>query len=454
MRSGNIGKKGWRQMLWRVGLILGASLAVHGTAAAASNAIGLSVDPAFGSEGFAAIPRYASADPGTTITPVGLVRLSTAGGYVAATLQNVSNLPRLVLTRFTDGGQLDTGWGVGGSQLPALPSPYLTGSSTSAIRLVAGQESGQDTFYLAFSLQGTPSFSVAVAKFHASGAFDANFGFGGYGVSSLPVSAPGGIQELRGAAHSVVFGIPVLVVAVAAPGNKIVFSRAHGSGAAAMSDQGGTSVVTFGSAVTFLQMRTAGPNNVELVGSAGNDALYLRYDAGTLERVSRVFRFRCPAGTNWSVIDALERPAAFGADALLAGRAFCDGIGAVAVTVRMADIATAPTEIWSARTETNATCTSTTAPCLPVMLAYSDSFAQIAATVTPNGRLVPVRLDTGAVLAGNPMNGFGGNIYPQHSSYRGIAFRYPSLVGFGLYVPQVNGLVGLVVDGLFIDGFQ
>lgn len=453
MRGNDIDKGGWRGLLRRVGWMVAASLAVLHPAADASNALGMALDPDFGSNGFIAIPRYVTADPGTTITPIGMVRLKHDGGYIVATLQNVSNVPRMALSRFTAAGSLDTSWGQGGTQMPALPSPYLDAAPSSAIRLVAGEEGGQDIFYLAFSLQGSPSFSVAVAKFQANGSFDSSFGFGGYGVSSLPTSAPNGIGPLRGAAFTLVFGQPVLVVVVSAPGNRLVFSRAHGPGSAAMSDQGGGSVVTLGSSPTLLQMRNAGPNKVELVGGLGSLALYLRYDAGTLELHSRTFHFRCPAGTNWSVADALERPAAFGDDVLLVGRASCIGVGPVAVVTRMVNVADAPNEVWSARTETDTVCTTTSSPCLSVMLAFSESRPDVAVSVTPKGRLVPVRLADGKVLAGQPMNSFGG-AYPQHSSYRGIIFRYPSLVGFGLDLPQVSGLVGLRVDGLFVDGFE
>jgi hypothetical protein len=455
MGMGNMVGAGLRQWVGRAVLGVGASIAAAGSCAAGSNPIGLAFDPGFGTEGFSAIPRHATADAGTTITPVGVIHLDTSGGYVAASLQKAGNLSRIVLTRYTESGALDAGWGTGGSQMPALPSPYLDAGSANAIRLVAGSENGQDIFYVAFSLAGSPSYSVAVAKFFANGAFDANFGFGGYAVSSLPVSAPGGLRELRGAAFTPVFGLPVLVVVVAAQGNRLVFSRAHGSGTAALSDQGGGSSVVFGNSPNLLQVRTNGPNHIELVGNAGDEAFYADYDAGTLTLASRTFRFPCPSGTSASAIDALERPAGWNGDVLVMGRAACIALGTVAVVARVANIATSPSMTWIARTETGGVCSpGGLGLCPQVMLAYSDSYPGVAITMTPQNKLVPVDTTDGSLMAATPVNALGAFSYAQHSSYRGIVFRYPRLVGFGLQVPAVNGLAGLTVDGLFIDGFQ
>ncbi|HSX63010.1 MAG TPA: hypothetical protein VLF18_22720 [Tahibacter sp.] len=455
MGMSNMIGTGLRQWVGRAVLGVGASIAAAGSCAAGSNPIGLAFDPGFGTGGFAALPRHPGADAATTITPIGIVHLDASGGYVSATLQRANNIPRIVLTRYTESGQLDTGWGNGGSQMPALPSPYLDSGTVNAIRLVAGSESGQDIFYVAFSLPGTPGYSVAVAKFFASGAFDGNFGFGGYAVSALPVSAPNGLRELRGAAFTQVFGLPVLVVVVAAPNNRLVFSRAHGSGTAALSDQGGGSSIVFGNSPNVLQMRTNGPNHVELVGNSGDEAFYGDYDAGTLSLASRTFRFPCPGGTSASAIDALERPAGWNGDVLVMGRAACISLGTVAVVARMRDIATAPSAVWLARTETGGVCVPGGLNLCPqVMLAYSDSYPNVAITMTPQNKLVPVDTADGSLLAATPVNALGPDSYAQHSSYRGIVFRYPRLVGFGLQIPAVNGLAGLFVDGLFIDGFQ
>jgi hypothetical protein len=446
---------GLRQWVGRAVLGVGASIAAAGSCAAGSNPIGLAFDPGFGVEGFSAVPRHSTADAATTITPVGVVHLDASGGYVAASIQRASNVPRMVLTRYTESGQLDTGWGIGGSQMPALPSPYQDAGSVNAIRLVAGSENGQDIFYLAFSLSGTPSYSVAVAKFFANGSFDGNFGFGGYAVSTLPSSAPNGLRELRGAAFTQVFGLPVLVVAVAAPNNRMVFSRAHGSGTAALSDQGGGSSVLFGTSPNILQMRTFGPNHVEFVGNAGDEAFYGDYDAGTLTLQSRTFRFQCPSGTTASAIDAIERPASWNGDVLVMGRATCISEGTVSLVARMSNIATAPSAVWLARTELGGVCVpGGLTMCPQVMLAYSDSRPGIAITMTPQNKLVPVDTVNGRALAATPVNALGPNSYAQHSSYRGIVFRYPRLVGFGLQIPMVSGLAGLFVDGLFINGFQ
>jgi hypothetical protein len=420
----------------------------------ASNALGVAFDPAFGTNGFTPLPAHANADAGTTITPIGIVHLDVAGGYVAASMQRVSGNYRMVLTRYTENGAVDGSWGTSGSQLPALPSPYLASSTADYVRIVAGRESGQDIFYLAFSLFSSPDLYIAVAKFQASGAFDPGFGNGGYAVSKLPASAPVGLLTLQGAAFTEVFGLPVLVVAVNAVGNRLVFTRAHGTGTAALSDQGGGSSLVLGATPTFMQARTFGPNHIELVGAANNDAFYIDYDAGTLTASTRVFRLPCPSGSNWSAIDAIARPAAFGGDALVVGRSSCIGQGVTSIVARVADIATTHTMVWSAQTETNSACNSSNSPCPAAMLAYDDAHPQHALTVTPLGYLAPVRLADGATLPTFGIGSIGGPAAAQPSTYRGIAFRWPRLVGFGVIPPSTQGVAGLVLDGIFGDGFD
>ncbi|MBL8300958.1 MAG: hypothetical protein JNN30_21665 [Rhodanobacteraceae bacterium] len=456
MGMSNMAGPSLRQWVGRAVLGVGASIAAASCCSAASNPIGLAFDPDFGSGGFSELPLHVSADKTSSIVPIGVIHLDTSGGYIAASLQQVNNLPRMVLTRYTEAGALDLSWGSQGSSMPALPSPYVGGNgSPDAIRLVAGSENGQDIFYLAFSLPNGANFFVGVAKFVASGAFDASFGFGGYAASSLPVSAPGGLLELRGAAFTRVFGLPVLVVIVAAANNRLVFSRAHGSGAATLSDQGGGSSIQFGNSPNILQVRTNGPNHIELVGNTGNEALYADYDAGTLTLVSRTFRFPCANGSTASAIDAIERPAGWNGDVLVMGRTACITEGATSVVARMANIATSPNPVWLAQTEVGSLCTpGGMTLCTGVMLAYSDARPGIAITMTPRNKLVPVNTVTGRPMAATPVNALSGQFYAQHSSYRGLVFRYPRLVGFGLDVAARKGLAGLFVDGLFIDGFQ
>ncbi|MBL8300960.1 MAG: hypothetical protein JNN30_21675 [Rhodanobacteraceae bacterium] len=451
-------------------LIVGvmAWVAVAGSCFAGSNPIGLAFDPGFGTAGFSTIPLQPVADAGSSAVPIGVIHLAVGGGYVLASLQRVSSVYRIVLTRYTEAGMLDTSWGVNGSQMPALPSPhvdfgFISGNETNTMRLVAGSENGQDIFYLAFSLrQGVDDFSVAVAKFVASGAFDSSFGFGGYAVSKLPNSAPGGLDRLRGAAFTLVFGLPVLVVVVEAPGNRLVFSRAHGAGSAALSDQGGGSSVLFSSSLTITQVRTNGPNHIELVGRLGTEALYADYDAGTLALNYRTTVFPCPFSTAGSVIDAIERPAGWNGDVLVAARADCPTVGIVSLVARIAAVATAPNMVWYASTGTNdASCTiaTTPLPCLPAMLAYSANYPGVAITRTPNSRLVPVDVINGRAMEATPFSALSvdGSIVPNFSSYRGTLFRYPRLVGFGQLAGSGTaqyGIAGLFVDGLFINGFN
>jgi hypothetical protein len=456
MRIGDMGE-GSRRRLWRLFLFVAASIAAGlSPVASALNALGLAFDPAFGTQGFVSIPRHTSADPSAPITPVGMVHLPAAGGYVALSLQTVSGNARMVLSRFTDAGALDTGWGVNGNQLPGLPVPYMADGTTHSIRLVAGQQSGQDVFYLAFSLNnGGGSQALAVAKFTASGAFAADFGFGGYAASTLPTSAPLGLREVRGAAFTLVFGAPVLVVVVAAPNNRLVFTRAHGAEGAALSDQGGGSSIVFGANINVFQMRANGPNHVEILGSAANDAFYADYDAGTLTLASRVFRFGCTGGTSWAAVDALEHPAAFNGDALVISRAQCSSGETRALMARITNIATAPSAIWQAVTGTNLpACTSGTQPCTQALLAYDENLPHLALVVTPQGELAPVRTADGSALPRQNMAGIGGPAAAQPSTIRGAVFRYPRLIGFGTQAPATAGLAGLRLDGLFADGFD
>ncbi|MDC8013904.1 hypothetical protein [Tahibacter soli] len=452
MHNGNIGKRGLGKRLAQ--MILAVAFAAFASAGAfASNALGVAIDPAFGANGFTALPRYPTADPGTTVAPIGIAHLDVAGGYMVATLQRVSGNDRMVLTRYTESGAIDAGWAFGGSQLPGLPVPYTPGGSLNAIKLVAGKEAGQDIFYLAFSLFSSPDFYVAVAKFRADGSFDPNFGVGGYVSSRLPVSAPAGLLTVGGAAFTEVFGQPVLVVAVTGKNNRLVFTRAHGSGAGALSDQGGGSALTMLATPNILQMRGSGLNHVELVGSVANDALYMDYDAGTLVARPRVFRLPCPAGSNWSAVDAIARPGAFVDDALVAGRSSCIGQGVTSMVARVQNIVNAPVFPWTAVTETNTTCNGT-GPCIPVVFAYDDAHPDYALTVTPGGNIAPVRVADGATLSTFLLSNVGGASYPIHSTYRGTVFRWPRLVGFGVILPSSEAVSGLVIDGLFSDGFD
>jgi len=91
MQCDSIDKGGLRKRLWRMILTVGVLVASTAGPADAANSLGVAFDPTFGNGGFAALPAHPSADPGTPVTPIGLIRLDTAGGYVAATLQQVSS---------------------------------------------------------------------------------------------------------------------------------------------------------------------------------------------------------------------------------------------------------------------------------------------------------------------------------------------------------------------------
>ncbi|HJU38889.1 MAG TPA: hypothetical protein VJ724_04900 [Tahibacter sp.] len=456
MQSRDIDKGGLLIRLARIILAIGVVLASTTAPAGAANPFGLAPDPTFGTNGFTALPAHASTTPGAPITPIGIVRLDIGGGYIAATLQRVSAIDRIVLTRYAENGQFDIGWGTGGSQMPGLPPP-LVFAGADTIKLVAGRENGQDIFYVAFTVVSGGISSVAVAKFLASGAFDASFGFGGYATSTLPVGAPIGLISVQGAAFTEVFGLPVLVVALGANGGRLVFTRAHGLGTAALSDQGGGSSILIGAVPQVMQMRALGPDRVEVVGAVNYDALYVDYHAGTLASSWRMFDMPCQGANIASSVDAAARPAAFGGDTLVYGRAVCD-TGSHVVVARIANVATpAASLVWWRNVEADSQCNGGVAPCPTMLLAHDDAMGDHALVVTPLLRAYPVRLSDGVAGTGAYLSDVGSpSSYPQPSTYRGAVLRWPRLVGYGQVslFDATRGITGLRFDSLFADGFE
>src|SRR5262249_51996453 len=161
---------------------------------------------------------------------------------------------------------------------------------------------------------------------------------------------------------------------------------------ATFSDQGGGSVVTLSLSPQVLHARNRGPDHIEVFGSVREDALYIDYNAGALTASSGTFRLPCPAGGEWAKLDAIAHPAGYGGDALVLGRSLCNGQGMTSTVARVANIATAPSIVWSADTETGSGCDLHFSPCMPAVLAYDDTHPEYALTVTPLGRLAPVRV--------------------------------------------------------------
>ncbi|HJU38890.1 MAG TPA: hypothetical protein VJ724_04905 [Tahibacter sp.] len=444
-----------------VRLILAVGVLVASTTgpAHAANLLGIVPDPTFGANGFAPLQPFSGADAGTTIRPIGFARLDVAGGYVAATLQRVAGVERMVLTKFAQNGQPDTAWGAGGSLLPALPAPVS--SSGDGVKLVAGRVNGEDIFYLAFNLVAGGNRYVAVARFLGNGAFDTRFGVGGYATSTLPVSAPAGLLNVEGAAFTDVSGEPTLVVALAASGGRLVFTRAHGAGATALSDEGGGASMLVSGVPTIMQMRAFGPNHVEVVGTLDGNALYVDYDAGALTSSWRVFDLPCPTGSGSPevMIDAVAHPAAFGSDVLVYARMRCVA-GMYEVVARIANIASQVQPlgvVWQSTVEIGSACNFGAVACAAMFLAIDDAIPNHALVTSPLSRHYPVRLADGTVRPYGALSQIGTpSPYPRPSAYRGTVLHHSRLVGFGqaTAADATPGITSVLVDGLFADGFE
>jgi hypothetical protein len=236
-----------------------------------------------------------------------------------------------------------------------------------------------------------------------------------------------------------------------------VFTRAHGSGTAALSDQGGGSSILIGAGPVVTQMRTFGPNHVELVGAVSTvHALYVDYDAGTLASSWRMLDLPCQGTAGWSMIDAVAHPAAFGGDTLVYGRVLCS-TGVNTVVARIANVAaTSAQVVWWRVVEAGDQCNQGPVPCPQMMLAYDEAMLDHALLVTPLRWFYPLRLSDGTLrLPGDSMASFG-TPYPLPSTYRGGVLRHPRLVGFGEAAPfdATKGVTSMLFDGIFSGDFD
>jgi hypothetical protein len=163
-------------------------------------------DASFGISGYAPIPSVDIATPGAS--PLGFVRLPLSGGYLMLSVQTVGGVSRVVASRFTEAGAVNTAWGSGGSlAYGGIPAPKNAASFGEAqARVVVNLEGSPaaEVIYLTGlydDLTGRPN--LMAARLGADGALlgfgnSELFGFIGGAASIDAVSPAGGDALYKG----------------------------------------------------------------------------------------------------------------------------------------------------------------------------------------------------------------------------------------------------------------
>lgn len=422
----------------------------------------IATDRGFGSNGLARLPTVDPAHPGSL--PLGFVRMPLSGGYVHFSVQQVGSNARVVASRYTDNGTLNTGWGSGGSQIYALPVPDGIGSGDPGqveARVVVGLEGSpaSEILYLVGKLiGGDGKHYLTVARFAANGSLLAfssdnlpvHFAFGAGSIVSAATSS-----RLFGAGGTNRYGVLVAVQGRLSELNKTALIQIQES----------TIFETFSSSFTRPDLRINqlvmnADGKADVVGTEGGKALYMQYDASNdLLLQERFFDLPCASGATASVADGLVRNAALGSDVLLVGRANCTGGGQASVLARVANIATAPGINWRLTTADDlGGCGSLLDTCPVHSVLMSTALAGRIYATLPTGYLAHVNGGTGsaALLGFDALLGSDLAILPaprwgtdqSHPYLAGLAYGFDSSSGF------IFGLGRIALDRTFAGGFD
>lgn len=130
----------------------------------------VALDRSFGNDGFVALPLVEEGSPAPV--PLGIVRTPISAGYIAFSVQRVAGVPRIVASRFMDGGDLSFYWGDGGSRHYSLPNPVDREGKYGAdrqIRMAVNMENDKEVIYVAFLFRDFSGIQLMVARLGADG---------------------------------------------------------------------------------------------------------------------------------------------------------------------------------------------------------------------------------------------------------------------------------------------
>lgn len=413
-------------------------------------------DRSFGSGGFAALPVVSPATPGSV--PLGFVRMPSSGGYLYFSVQQVGANLRVIASRYTDAGAINTGWGSGGNLVYAVPVPDGVGGGAPLediqARVVVGLE-GSPAAEIVY-LVGRFSGNLTVARFAADGTFLS------FASDPLPIGfafGPGSISAVA-AGGNLFGGNTGLLVAVQGRSSEI-------NRTALIQIQGGSIFETFGIRLNRPDLRInqivlQADGKADLVGTQGAKATYLRYDARSNVLLNEQF-FDLPcasSATLASVADGIVRGGALVNDVLISGRSQC-GSGQQSSVVRIASVETLPTVAWSIGTGTDlGGCTALLDPCLASFVTLSGVVPGRAYAVTPGAYLAQVDVTgSGRLLGRDALMGEAGGsalvIVPSNKF--GASHAHPSIAGIGYSVTPGGAVFGfgrVVLDRLFAGEFD
>lgn len=415
----------------------------------------MALDRSFGANGFAALPQLDPTQPG--IAPIGFVRLPLSGGYVYFHVQQVGANTRVVATRFHDNGTINTGWGSNGSLIYTVPVP-AGGSSGDPLereaRVAVGVESGAEVIYLAEKFVSGGTF-LGVARFAADGTFVS------FDSSNLPTYLTSAMSSITAiTTHPNMFFGDGLLVAVQGSGADSTRTALVHVTDGTIDNATNASLVRPGLRVNHLIAHPDG--RVDVVGTEAGFMLYVEYNADNdTWGTDRFFHFPCPSGgtATASAADGMVRPASFGSDVLIIGRAVCSG-GPHAMVARVSAIGTSPSVSWAVATTSDlGGCTDLVDRCRVSFAAVSSAGANRAYATTPMATLAHIDIDSNpGRLLGTDQLGQGSpssQILVAPTFALGADQVHPFLVGFG-YVIDVStvssGLGRIAVDRIFADG--
>lgn len=426
------------------------TLLLSGIAPSFAYLAGTAIDPGFGSGGIAAVPPY---DASYVVSDIfGFVHLPISGGYLVFTKQTKAGVEHVVATRFTDAGVLDTGWGVGGQQTYAVPTP--TGTDA---RVVVAVEGGAERIYLVGRfVSGTPY--LMVATFGANGAFQ-NFSSSDV-HTSFQNDGVGEVLAVEAGATTVGQGLLIAVKGASSSSATVALVGAiYTNNLPGQIYPGSTTVPRASFRINGMQDR--GDGKVDILGTEGSQAVYMRFDPHNFTvETEKFFNFPCQTGfATSSVADGMVHPASFGGDVLVGGRVACSSGDAYSIAARVASIDLAPAVAWGTRLEGVINPSLAFGNCQQPFYAAGCSTANIAYSTSTEageaffGSTYPavIHLDLGTAPAGLTGADFTlANQVVLPSAKYGSHYQYPYLVGVAANGAQL-GLGRVAVDRIFAD---
>ncbi len=412
----------------------------------------IALDRSFGAGGFGGIPVLGNSPLGAVA--IGFVRLPLSGDFLYFSAQQLNGNDRVVATRLTPAGAVNTQWGNQGSLVYSLPVPDYAAANdvTFDARLVVIVEGTAEFVYLI----GRKVNALTVARISiADGSFI-------YNSSTLPIAYASGVGSITAAAPARASTLyftnsPGVLVAVRGAGsevNETDFVQVYSDGAtlniAEFSGTNGSITRQFLS-INYMAVREDGAFDV--AGTATGKAMYMQYYAKSPQVLREIYFDLC--GTT-SVADGMVRDPSLGADAILATRSNC---GPALVRISSID-AIQPQVLWSVPTgvsDDNANCPNLINPCSNTFAAMSETVPGEVLALTPSFRLSHVKASTGLLLGRDELGGvwMDNDLLFEPTYKLGAVQSGPYLVGIAyLAAPFVRkyGLARVATDRLFADG--